>query len=180
MILFVEGLDRCGKSTQITKIQPLLIDKPLHVLHYSAIKGFSSTEEVREYSERLYRSMFDILENSYKTNHFILDRSHIGEVVYSPMYRNYDGSYVYGLEKWHMSSPIWKEIYLITFIDDAENVIKRDDGLSFTVELEKKRQEIQAFIDATLKSNIINKKIINIAGKDIETVFAEVRTFLGK
>lgn len=180
MVLIFEGPDNVGKGTQITKIQPLLIDKPIHVLHYSAIKGFETNEEVKAYSDSLYRSMFSLLENNYKHNHFILDRSHIGEVVYSPMYRNYDGSYVYNLEQWHTGTDFWKEVFLITFIDNAENLIKRDDGLSFTIELDKKRKEIDAFVDATMRSNIINKKIINIAGKDVDMVHEEVKHFILK
>lgn len=178
MVLIFDGPDRCGKSTQIKKIQSLLIDRPLHVLHYSALKGFKTNEDVKAYSDSLYRSMFTLLENNYKTNHFILDRSHISEVVYSPMYRNYDGSYVYNLENQYIGTDFWKEVYLITFIDNAENLIDRDDGLSFTTELEKKNQEIQSFMNATLKSNIINKIIINIANKDIDTVYEEIKTFM--
>jgi len=181
MILIIEGPDRCGKSTQILKTQPLLTDRPLHTLHYSSIKGFKTSNEVKTYSEKLYKSMFTLLRENHYESHFILDRSHIGEVVYSPMYRKYDGSYVYDIEKLFSADPdFWSELYLITFIDNAENVIKRDDGLSFTTELEKKKIEIQAFVDATNRSHILNKTIININNKDIAVVHEEVKSFLGK
>jgi len=178
MIILFEGPDRCGKSTQITKLQSLLTDKPLHLLHYFALKGFSNSESIKEYSYNLYKSMFDLLKNNYKESHFIIDRAHISEAVYSPLYRNYSGEYVYDLEKNYIGTEFWSQFYLITFIDNIENIIKRDDGLSFTIEPGNISKEINSFIDATQKSNIINKKIINIANKSINIVQEEIKRFL--
>jgi len=178
MIFILEGTDAVGKSTQAHKIQSLLLDKPTHFLHYSSLNGFSTIEELINYSYNLYSNMFFILQNNYKTSHFILDRSHISETVYSPMYRNYDGSYVYDIEKnFLIDEKFWEQICLITFIDNPENLIKRDDGLSFSTNINKKKQEIQLFIEATKNSNIFNKKIININNKNIEEVFSEIKLF---
>lgn len=180
MIILCEGPDRCSKDTQIKLIQPLFTDKPLHVLHYSNYKGFESPEESKEYSYNIYKSMFELLYSTYTKNHFILNRSHIGEYVYAQMYREYSGDYIYNLELYQKRThpDFWNTIKLITFIDEAENLIKRDDGLSHTIDPIKKQEEINRFVIATEKSNIIHKKIINIDGKNIEQVFSEVKGFL--
>ncbi len=182
MIVILEGLDRCGKSTQIRKMQPLLIDKPLQVMHYMAIKGFDDNSDVKEYSEKMYKQMFHILLTNYPDNNFILDRAHIGEVVYSPIYRDYSGDYVYEIEEDFKShfAKFWNQIYLITFVDKADNLISRDDGLSFTTKIDKKNVEINSFISATDKSLITNKLILNIDGKDEEVVYEEIKKFIKK
>jgi len=179
MIILFEGPDNVGKGTQIQKLLPLLHDKPVHQLHYSAVKGFNTPEEAKEYSVQTYNGMFYILIYAYLNCNFILDRSHIGEMVYAPLYRKYDGDYVLDLEKyWMHHAHFWDQIYLITFIDDPENLIKRDDGLSFTVDHDKKQDEINMFIDASKKSNINHKHIINIFDKSIDQVHEETRSFL--
>ncbi len=180
MIFLIEGLDRCGKNSQIKLIQPLFIDKPLHVLHYSNYKGFDTPEQSENYSYNVYKNMFRLLYDNYEQNHFILNRSHIGESVYAPLYRNYNGDYVFNIELYHKRNhkQFWNQIKLITFIDEVENLIKRDDGLSHSIDPTLKQNEIDAFINSTEKSNILHKKIININGKSIEEVFEEVKDFL--
>lgn len=177
-LIFIEGLDRCGKDTQIKLIQQLFIDKPLHVLHYSNYKGFTSPEDCQTYSASVYSSMFKLLHNNYKTMHFILNRSHIGEYVYAPIYRKYRGDYVFLIENYWKEFSFWNEIKLITFIDNVNNLIIRDDGLSHSIDVIKKQEEIDKFIEATEKSSILHKKIININNKNIEKVFEEVKEFL--
>lgn len=179
MILLCEGPDAVGKSTQVQKLLPLLHNLTTHQWHYSAIKGFSSPEETKEYSSQTYNNMFNILQNNYEENNFILDRSHIGEMVYSPLYRDYSGDYVLDLEwKWSKDATFWNQLYLITFIDDPEHLIARDDGLSFSIELNKKQDEVNRFIEATKKSYIMHKHILNISGRTIDQVHEEVRRFL--
>ena len=181
MILLCEGLDNVGKDTQIKNIQPLLTDLPLHVLHYSNYKGFNSVEESKNYSKMVYNNMFNILKNESPFNHFILNRSHIGEFVYSNMYRNYCGDYIFEFEEyWKSRFENWNDIYLITFIDEVENLIKRDDGESHSIDPIKKQVEIDKFIEATNRSIISNKIIININNKNSLQVFDEIKLFLRK
>lgn len=179
MTIICEGLDRCGKSTQIQKLLPFLNDRSVHQLHYSAIKGFETKEETSTYSCEMYSDMFKLLYVFCEDMHFILDRSHIGEMVYAPMYRGYDGDYVLNIENyWRTFKDFWNQVYLITFIDKPESVIKRDDGLSFSIDVEKKKQEINSFVEATNKSLILHKLIIDIDGKSIDEVTEEIRRFL--
>jgi len=186
MITIFEGIDNVGKTTQINLLNVELFKRGYinHILHYSAIKGVSNNES-KIYSKELYESMFDILyestSNIIKNNiSFILDRSHIGEAVYSPLYREYNGDYVFSIEKLnkHFKSNFWSKFYLILLIDDPINVISREDGKSFSTDINTKYKEIELFENAVKKSHINNKLTININGLSIEDVQEKINKFI--
>jgi thymidylate kinase len=161
-IIILEGLDRCGKSTQakmlwkwLAKNQPY---NPLVQLHYS---GYPTQDQ----SVLNYNHMFEIIEDAPWTN-FILDRSHIGEMVYAPKYRGYSGDYVLDIEERYSL----KDFFLFTFIDDVDNLLARDDGDSLSSAKEDLEEEIAAFKNATLLSIIPRKLMINISGKTPEQI----------
>lgn len=164
-LLLLKGLtDNVGKTTLINGIKNYFNDYTFHTIHYSNVKQ-ESTEKVIEYSKKMYREMFNYMLNSIKFNKsgIICDRSHIGEMVYGPIYRNYSGEYVIDIEKEFSNiKSIWDNIFLITLYDEPENLIARDDGLSFSTNLEKKQNEINNFLKAHDKSTIKNKLTINI------------------
>lgn len=185
MVLLMEGLDNCGKSTQIQKLQTLLSkkDKPAHVLKYSDIKNIpnniAENVNTKYYDEMFYLFSFFI----DKDIDLICDRAHLGEMVYSPIYRNYDGSFIYDIEKYwkhyYKKFSAWNKIYLITIIDDAENVIKREDNKSLSGKnIELKNEEIERFKLAHELSLINNKLLLNISGKNIEQCHNEIIEFL--
>lgn len=181
MILILEAPDNCGKSTQVQKLIHLFHDKSIHQLHYSSVKGFNNNQEVYTYSCRMYSDMFKLLYSNYKDMHFILDRSHLGEMIYGPLYRDYDGKYVLNIENyWKDFKEFWDQIYLITFIDTAERIINRDDGLSFSIDLKKKEREIELFQEAHNSSLIKNKLLIDIENLDENKVFENIRNFLNE
>lgn len=180
MIIILTGLDCCGKTTQTAKLQQLLTDKPLHQLHYTALKGFDNNGELINYTSKMYTQMFSMMKLFNDKAHFIVDRFHIDEAVYSPMYKNYSGDYVFDIEDMFNKTEFWDDVYLITFIDDIDTVIKRDDGLSYTLDPKKKAEEIRRFIKAHDMSSIKNKYLMDIEGKDIEEVFKEICKFIKK
>jgi thymidylate kinase len=175
MIYIVEGPDRTGKNSQILLLKKWLEskDRTPHVLHYSNVK----CPDIKAASERYYRQMFDFCQFAIKNDYdLILNRAHIGEVVYSPIYRDYDGSYVYSLEKEFLKPTT--PIALLLFIDDPDNLISREDGNSFSNDLEKKTIEVSAFVEAFERSKIKNKKVFDIDGLCIDDVWFEVKSFL--
>lgn len=179
MILILEAPDNCGKSTQVQKLIHLFHDKSIHQLHYSSVKGFNNNVEIFTYSCKMYSDMFKLLYSNYKDMHFILDRSHIGEMVYGPMYRDYEGDYVLNIENyWREDKDFWDEIYLITFIDTPVRLIERDDGLSFSIDLEKKAKEVELFQKAHERSLIKNKLLIDIKNLNENEVFQKIREFI--
>lgn len=175
MTLLVEGCDNVGKGTQIEFIKKYVEEKyncPVHYMHYSNIKG---AKDVRAVSEELYKQMFEIVGKDHGKCLIICDRSHLGEAVYSSIYRDYDGDYVFELEK---AANLETKVGLLVFTETAENLIKRDDGLSFSIDIDKKNDEITRFKAAYDKSSL-TKKFIELKGRGKEEIFEqEVKPFV--
>lgn len=169
-VVIFEGPERVGKSTQVKLLWKWLAnnsDMNLMSLHLSGLP-------TKEKSFRNFYEMFEIIEEAEHTN-FILDRSHLGEVVYANKYRGYNGNYVYDIEDSYDLS----DFYLITFIDDPYQIADREDGNSLSLgKVENIRDEVDTFSEATLRSSIPHKLMIHIDGKSIEDVHKLVVEFL--
>ena len=111
---------------------------------------------------------------------FIFDRCHISEWTYSPMYRNYDGYYVFASER--QIIPTDDRVKLVLFTDSAENVIERDkkrgDGLSFSLDPQKKQEELDKFVEGFNESSISSKKIITVGKRSIGDISKELIDFV--
>lgn len=175
-IVIFEGLDNCGKTTNINKLYNYWAECNIssHKIHYSGMK-ISSNIKAQEVSMKMYEEMFRLFENFYNCNiSLIVDRSHLGENVYSH-YRNYSPSYIWPLEEKYYTSSFWNNLYLIYLKDNnLENVLKREDGKSFSTKIEDKIFERDKFDEAVYRSKIKHKKIIDINNKSKEDVFNEV------
>jgi hypothetical protein len=183
MLIVVEGPDNSGKSTQIINIwkQVANQDKLPIWLHYANV-GIKNTDECIQYSEKLYDHLFQHYSDTIKLTSdvvMICDRGPYGEWVYGKRYRDYDANFIWEIEeKYKNDFNFWDDTYLLTFVDDPENLIWRDDGLSFSTDLEDKRWEVNRFLEAHLMSKIENKLAIDIDGKDAVAVWSEVKEFL--
>ena len=179
-IIFIEGHDNVGKGTQIANIRNYFYpEKQFHILHYGGVKSKLPSDEQLQFNKVYYNEMFRIISMMHQANmNVILDRSHLGEWIYGPMYRNYDPSYIWDLESMFKFKPWWNETYLIHFTSSPETVIKRDDGFSFTIDLNKKQKEIDLFQDAINRSSIAHKVSIDIDNLDKDQVFAFIKMFL--
>lgn len=180
MILLLDGLDRCGKDTQLKKIKQYFeenLNQVFHVLHYSNIK----CKDSRLASEYYYQEMFGLIDFAEKQNiNLILNRSHIGEYIYAPLYRNYSGQFIFNIEQeFAHTIDKFSNLHLFIFIDKPENLIKREDGLSFSKDLEQKKKEINAFKDAYERSFIYNKYLININELNENQVFEIIKEKIG-
>lgn len=177
MFIILCGLDRCGKSTISKMIQNRLYSqslRPVLCTHYSNIK--STKYSVREVSEAHYHGGFELIKQSINDRHVIFDRFHLGEYVYSPLYRGYDGSYVFDLEKQYKD--FLSTTYLITLTDSYENLIKRDDGLSHSTNKADMDNERNRFIEAHNKSIIKNKLHVDLEGLTEKLVQQKVLDFI--
>ncbi len=177
MVTIIEGADALGKSTQIQKIKEESEKRGIsvHILHYSNIRAFGNdNKKIREASYKQFRDMFKLINFAAGEDsmNLILDRAHLGECVYSPIYRDYNGEFVFEEEKNFIWQDNLKRIRLILFTDEAENLIKRDDGLSFSTDLEKKKKELDLF-DKAFEKSILNKKRIELKGRDAEQIWNE-------
>lgn len=166
----IEGLDRLGKSTLIEGIQQKL--GFFQVIHFGKPKrldcyrGSLIPDNVVTYAEVVSPPMFNYQQacfrNSMKLSQagarIIFDRWHLGEYVYSPMYRGYSGEYVFDLEqRFELDQTNFVRLILLTedfscsqhFVSDGDSF---DDS--------KREAEQKMFIEAFDKSIIRDKRII--------------------
>lgn len=187
MVTIICGTDALGKDTQIQKIKDESERRGIsaHILHYSNIKVFrNDNKKIREASYKQFRDMFKLINfaASEDSMNLILNRAHLGECVYSPLYRNYNGDFVFEEEKTFIWQDNLKRIKLILFTDEVEEIIKRDkernDGQSFSLDPEMKKKELELF-DKAFEKSILNKKRIELKGRDAEQIWnEEVKTFI--
>jgi hypothetical protein len=165
----IEGLDRLGKDTLINGIQHkrgfhhvLHFSKPVHLDCYQACPTGMSAREMdasswHEYQERSFRNMFELLEGRHTK--LIMNRAHLGECVYAPLYRGYSGDYVFKLERDYRAD-VMENTRLILLVEDFE-IAKHfvDDGLSLGA-VTARETEQALFIDAFEKSIFKDKRLI--------------------
>jgi hypothetical protein len=152
-----------------------LVGKPIQTLHFTAIRGISDEEQVNQF-KRTFDHMFKLLQDN--SAHWILDRSHVGDWVYSKKYRNHEPFWVWELEKtWAI--PERNDVFLITFIDSSFKSLEREDGDSWSEEKSDREEEIELFKEATEMSGIKHKLIVDIAEKSINEVEAFIWKNLG-
>lgn len=197
----IDGIDRLGKSSLITRIQAELgyhlvihYDKPRLLPNYLDLADCIKRAEVSEtdydesyrnlsvqnlalrlYQEEANRGMFNLMKTDVP---IIFDRTHLGELVYAPLYRKYDGSYVYEMERDMVESKpytIQDDVRLI-LLTSSNTEMLQDDGLSF--DFSKKNEEQDRFIEAFNRSSIPNKVIVDVHNgqggyKTFEEVFQE-------
>lgn len=197
-IIILEGPDNTGKDTQ----QKLIIknlykqDGLVFQTHHFSNCPFTTKKDHIAYSKQMYTDMFNTIYN-YCCDGIsaIFNRSHLGEAVYSPLYRNYNGDYVFKIEEsfkdltfecWnHKGTPLkyykektFDQIYLIVFVGDKNVIFSRDDKLSFYKDAEGVQKERELFERAFEKSIIPHKILIDVTGKNIEEVNKIVMDFL--
>jgi thymidylate kinase len=160
MIIIIEGMDRCGKSTLVEQLRKNYFTDPRILIHHCSSPP--KVENPNEWEVQHYKSLLD---TSYYLNYaenfnVIYDRFHLGAIVYGKKYRNADPEDIYSIE--HMFIRKNDEIALILLTDTTEAILERDDGdslESYSYEFDETRQ---AFEVAFNRSTIPNKLHINI------------------
>ena len=101
--------------------------------------------------------MFKLLRDNTR---LICNRAHLGETVYAKRYRNYNGNYVFDIERrFHESeNSLNKTLLVLLYTSDFSFIT--DDGLSLDVT--KREEEQNDFIEAYSKSIIPNKIMIDV------------------
>lgn len=178
MLIILEGPDRVGKTTQTNLIKERMKDHGVfHVVHYSSLP-FNDTKIHINYSRKLYKDMFNMMYVLNKDGHnVIFDRSHLGESVYAPLYRGYNGDFIFDIEE-ELKYKISDDVYLITLVNDPKLVMSRDDGFSFYTNEQEVQNEVDGFIRAHRKSIIKNKLLINVGDMGPTEVSDHIFEFL--
>jgi thymidylate kinase len=177
-LIIIEGSDNTGKSTQASLLIKRLENLVFQRLHYSSLPFKDNTDLHVTYSTRMYDDMFKLMV-LMKDNHInaIFDRSHLGETVYSPLYRQYSGDYVFDIEKNYVNE-LSNELFLITLVNDPKIIFKRDDGLSFYKNEEGVKAEVDGFLRAHRLSKIKNKLLINVGTMSADSVCDVILNFI--
>jgi len=163
----IEGLDRLGKDK--------LIEGILHRVGYHEVIHYKKPQELdfyraatpnamlRSYQEASFRTMFCILRDAVAAR-IICNRAHIGECVYAPIYRKYEGDYVFDLEQ-EFGALNLNHVRLILLTEDfATSAHFVDDGQSLGGS-ERRRDEQQLFLNAYSRSTFPDKRIICVTDK---------------
>lgn len=172
--VIIEGVDRLGKNLLIDGIQHSL--GFFQVIHYqkpklldffienarSGLMSDRTESEVKAEALKLYQynsfiTMFKLLRDNTR---LICNRAHLGETVYAKRYRNYNGNYVFDIERrFHESeNSLNKTLLVLLYTSDFSFIT--DDGLSLDVT--KREEEQNDFIEAYSKSIIPNKIMIDV------------------
>jgi hypothetical protein len=176
----LSGLDRLGKSTLISNIQHnfgfyqyIHYEKPKKLdIYKNALKDYPGiVSELYMYQHESFANGFGMIETvldnssathlNYRPRNIIFDRFHLGEYVYSPLYRGYDGSYVFNMERAMLNnSAIDKNDVKLILLSSSNFDFIGDDGLSF--DPRNKETEDRLFKEAFYMSSFTNKVIVDI------------------
>lgn len=176
--IIIEGTDNTGKDTQQNLIIQNLHNLIFHKVHYSSLPFKNDVDKHTAYSKQMYTDMFRMMmELKDKDINIIFNRSHLGETVYSPLYRGYSGDYVFDIEKEYVNA-LRENLYLITLSNDPHIIMSRDDGKSFYGNEEEVKAEVDGFNRAHRLSKIKNKLMINIGTMGADDISKIIIEFL--
>lgn len=155
------GIDRLGKDTLIRNIQN---NQGFHFIqHYSKpLKLDYYCESEKAYQYESFCAGFNLMQITKNLENqipVIFNRFHLGETVYSPLYRHYNGDYVFELERIFNADKLTNvKLILLTTSDFT---IINDDGESFDFKNSEVEQEM--FISAFDTSIFPNKIKIDVS-----------------
>lgn len=158
--ILVEGIDRLGKDRLLRGVQDrhgfhlvLRYEKPLILECYER-----ETSPQRAYQVASFRTLMEMLclESDIR---ILCNRSHLGEFVYAPMYRQYSGEYVFELEREYRLNEK-SDVRLVLLTEDFERSRHFvDDGKSLGSP-EKRPAEQALFLEAFQRSAISDKRVV--------------------
>lgn len=173
-IIIIEGPDNTGKSTLIEGICKYYNYDNITIRHFGKPPKHLSPQDSLSFQFRcfdneayLINEMNKMFRDKYQyyDNIIIWNRSHLGEFVYSQMFRQGDPNSI--KEK----LLIWEEfmlltdeypIHLITTIAEPEFLLNNEDGNSLSQTLEQKSKEIELFKQAHEFSLISHKLLLSV------------------
>lgn len=163
--VIIEGLDRLGKSTLVEGLEQRLgcftkihYGKPPALKAYTSAFPKAAPAPQELYQRTAFRDMFRILESKAR---ILLDRAHLGEFVYAPMYRGYSGDYIFELEAEHPNALKNTLLVLLVNDDPALETLLIDDGQSF--DWAKRSSEQELFKKAFEASKFAHKMLVHVS-----------------
>lgn len=166
MIYIFEGMDNCLKDTLIQLLRSYLPPQTQILKFSNPPKNIDKPEE---WQKAHFKDMFDLIELSLSNSSrsMILNRAHLGEYVYSPIYRDYEGDWIFNLEESFLnaSNDHINKVKLIVLYDSNNfQLYTREDGKSLSNSVYKKMDlERDRFIKAFDKSKIPSKQSFDLS-----------------
>jgi len=172
--IIVEGGDRLGKSTVIEGIAKHFNYDNVMIRHFGKPpKEFPEEDSPLSFQAECFHKegylldAINQMENdvyNYYENIVIWNRSHLGEFVYGQMFRKIDPAQIEFMiknfeEKFLLENP---ETYLILLTADPEFFLSKEDGNSFSQNIEQKTTELKLFDEIFEKSLIDNKLKVKV------------------
>ncbi len=177
IIIAFDGPDNVGKGTQIGLLRKWLKHIPFVLTNLDRPHGETHSEKIN-YGFNASKNHLVAKKAIWKQGiPQIVDRMHYTEYAYSILRGGHEIKKIIELEK--EFKDLKQDLFIIIFIDNAENISIRDDGKSVYKgnDYESITKITHRFIEIAEKS-LFDNVIINIHNKDISTVEKEVQSVL--
>lgn len=180
MILIIEGLDRCGKSTLISNLRKTYFTNPRLIVHHSSSPP-KTVEDPNQWEVDHYSDLSCMFHNlsAIQGCDIICDRFHLGAMVYGPRYRGLNPYTIFEVDRDIISNGLEKKIALVLLTDYAESIFDRNDQQSLETTTREFEWSKEEFIRVFGYSLIPNKLHINITDNGgFENTLPTVTKFL--
>jgi len=168
-LLILESVDCLGKNSLIKSICDYFEYDNVSIRHFSApLKELNNNDKLnRQFVSFLYEAdLLDKLKDCeyyYYENIIIYNRSYLGEYVYSQMFRGVEKNNISDLILEFESEKILKyNPKLIMLTATPEFCLEKEDGKSFSQNLEQKKKELELFDEVFELTKIKDKLKIKV------------------
>jgi thymidylate kinase len=161
--IIVEGTDKCGKSTCIAHLTSRM---GYRSMHFGKPMGSNAQERAHFQWGDFQRAFAFMAALQGQPVRICMDRAHLGELVYGPLYRSHSGvdlGYIHELES---SAPFDNVLLILLEHGDLDVLRSRDDGLGFNIN--RLADERELFRAAFAASRLKHKVKIDVTRLGIE------------
>jgi len=170
-LLIIESGDRLGKGSLIKGLCEYFDYKNIIIRHCDKPPKNISQNEVLDFQFKCFEQEFQMINYiqtmncklMYHDNIIIYDRFYLGEYVYGQMFRAANPDLLkMKLQEFEVYNLNRDNVYLITLTSDPEFFLSKEDGQSFSQNLEQKTKELELFKEAHEFSLIKNKLLLKV------------------
>ena len=180
-LIIIEGGDRLGKNSLIEGICKSINYENVTIRHFGKPPKGMTPQEVLDFQFKCFDheahfigkqyTLFENTKYKYFEETMIWNRSHLGEYVYSQMFRGGNAKELkdmltaWEIVKLNVEGHRKLDIYLITLTADPDFFLSKEDGKSFSQNIEQKSKELELFKKAHEFSLIRNKLLLKVDTK---------------
>ena len=174
-LIVVESGDRLGKGTLVRGISEYYDYKNIAIRHCDKPPKDISKDEILDYQIKAFTQEFEFISYvqkmnrkfMYHNNTIIYDRFYPGEYVYGQLFRGYDPKVIKNNilaleEKYIKDINKYSDIFLITLTAEPEFFFSKEDGKSFSQNIQDKTKELELFKEIHNLSTIPNKLLFQV------------------